>query len=62
MPLRCDPVAVQSEPSYTVLCHRDSCRCAAGSPVVAWASFPVAWFPIGDDLPAYRRYPGARVR
>jgi hypothetical protein len=37
--------AVRGNPRYTVLCHCDSCR-AAGSPVVAWASFSQGRFNI----------------
>ena len=38
--------AVQGQPRYAVMCHCDSCRRAAGSPVVAWASFSLGRFTI----------------
>src|SRR5262245_35867731 len=38
--------AVRGQPRYTLMCHCDSCRRAAGSRVVAWASFPLARFTI----------------
>jgi len=38
--------AVQGQPRYAVMCHCDSCRRAAGSPVVAWASFSLERFTI----------------
>ena len=52
--------AVRGKPRYTLMCHCDSCRRAAGSPVVAWASFPLERFTIVRGEPkTFRSSPPA---
>jgi len=35
---------VSGRPSNTMICHCRTCRRVAGSPVVAWLTFPIAQF------------------
>ena len=43
------------ESSHPTLCHCDSCRRAAGAPVVAWVTFPLAEFTFTQGAPARYR-------
>jgi hypothetical protein len=47
------------EPSSATLCHCNSCRRAAGAPVVAWVTFPKSGFRFAAGGPmAYQSSPG----
>ncbi|MBK7974428.1 MAG: GFA family protein [Deltaproteobacteria bacterium] len=49
---------VTGEPKYRVMCHCESCRRAAGSPVVAWVTFEPANFAFTKGQPvSYRSSP-----
>jgi len=41
--------------SQATLCHCNSCRRAAGAPVVAWVTFPIAEFSFTQGAPARHR-------
>ena len=43
------------EASHATLCHCNACRRAAGAPVVAWVTFPIADFAITKGAPARHR-------
>jgi hypothetical protein len=43
------------EASHATLCHCSSCRRAAGAPVVAWVTFPLAEFAFTTGLPTRHR-------
>ena len=43
---------VHGRPTNTMICHCRSCRRAAGSPVVAWMTFPVSQFEMSAGEPA----------
>ena len=46
------------EASHPTLCHCNSCRRAAGAPLVAWVTFPLAQFAFTKGAPArYRSSP-----
>ena len=43
------------EPKYRVMCHCESCRRAAGSPVVAWVTFEAGGFAFTKGEPVSYR-------
>jgi hypothetical protein len=43
---------VTSEPTNTMVCHCETCRRCAGSPVVAWVTFPKAQFEFTRGSPS----------
>jgi hypothetical protein len=43
---------VYSQPTYSMICHCRTCRKAAGSPVVAWLTFPLDRFSFVRGAPA----------
>jgi len=48
----------EGEASHPTLCHCNSCRRAAGAPLVAWVTFPLAQFAFTKEAPAsYRSSP-----
>ena len=43
---------VSGRPSNTMICHCRTCRRVAGSPVVAWLTFPIAQFQLVAGTPS----------
>lgn len=43
---------VSGQPTNSMVCHCQTCRRAAASPVVAWVTFPVARFEFNKGAPA----------
>ena len=44
--------AVHGEPKVSMICHCNTCRRAAGAPVVAWVTFPTDRFSLVRGAPA----------
>ena len=52
---------VMGEPSNSMVCHCRTCRRGAGSPVVAWITFPKARFRLTGGVPGeFRSTPPVR--